>query len=74
MKPIKVLFIYPNRDSVLRIPLAGAILSSALKGAGHQVKLFDNTFIGDQFKTDIEYSEKKETVKKANIKDYIRKA
>ena len=70
-KGINILFVYPNRETILRIPLAGAILCSALRQAGHNVELFDATFIGDKFKTDIEYSEKKETVKKSNLADYI---
>lgn len=71
MKKANVLFVYPNRETILRIPLAGSILCSAIKQAGHNLKVFDTTFIGDKFKTDIEYSEKKGTVKKSDIDKYI---
>jgi len=71
MKPINVLLVYPNRETVLRIPLAGSILCSAIENAGHNVKVFDTTFVGNQFKTDIHFSEQKGTVKKSNIAEYI---
>lgn len=54
---MKVLFVYPNHGSELRIPLAVAILISAIKKSGHDVKLFDTTFTGE-FKTDNEAMEK----------------
>lgn len=73
MNKANVLFIYPNKDSILRIPLAGAILCSSLENAGHNVKLLDTTFVGKNFKTDIEYSEKKKTVKKVDLQKYIGK-
>lgn len=71
MPGIKVLFVYPNRETVLRIPLAVSILSAVLKKAGHQPILLDTTFTGKRFETDIQYSEKKGTVKKSDIESYI---
>lgn len=54
MNPIKVLFIYPNINTELRIPLGISILISNIRKAGHQVKLFDTTFMVDKFQTDDE--------------------
>ena len=41
---IKVLFLYPNTYGMNMLPPAIAILSSLLKGEGHQVELFDATY------------------------------
>jgi len=71
MKPINVLFVYPNRETILRIPLAASILCSVIEQAGHNVKVLDTTFIGGEFRTDIKFSEQKGTVKKSNIEEYI---
>jgi len=73
MKKTKVLFVYPNRETILRIPIAASILCASIKNAGHEVRIFDTTFIGSTFKTDIHYSEKKGTVKKSKIDGYIGK-
>jgi len=51
--------------------MAASILCAAIKNAGHEVRIFDTTFIGSKFQTDIHYSEKKGTVKKSKIDDYI---
>ncbi|ODS33758.1 MAG: oxidoreductase [Candidatus Scalindua rubra] len=71
MKRTNVLFVYPNRETVLRIPMAGAVLCSSVEKSGHDVRVFDTTFMGNEFKTDIHFSEKKGTVKKSGIEDYI---
>jgi len=71
MKQTKVLFVYPNRETILRIPMAVSILCASIKNAGHDVSVFDTTFLGKKFKTDIHYSEQKRTVKKSKIEDFI---
>lgn len=71
MKKISVLFVYPNRETILRIPLGPSLLCSAIKEAGHAVHVLDTTFTGGEFKTDIHYSEKKGTVQKSSIEDHI---
>jgi len=71
MKKVKVLFVYPNRETILRIPIAISILCASVKDAGHEIKVFDTTFLGKQFKTDIHYSEQKRTVQKSKIEEYI---
>jgi len=42
---MKVLLIYPNCEGYSRIPIGVAILSSCLKQRGHEVALFDITFM-----------------------------
>ena len=66
----KVLFVYPNHGSELRIPLAISILVSAIKNAGHDVKLFDTTFMGE-FKTDNDAMVKLGTHQQTNLNDLV---
>jgi len=42
---MKLLIIYPNRVMVIRAPLGLGYMASYLKNAGHEMKLFDTTFI-----------------------------
>jgi len=42
---MKILLIYPNKSMTTRAPLGIGYLTSHLRKAGHQVKLFDTTFI-----------------------------
>lgn len=49
---MNVLFLYPNINTELRIPLAISILTSCIRNAGHTVHLFDTTFMVDNFSTD----------------------
>ena len=62
----RILFVYPNQGTELRIPLAISILISAIRKAGHIVKLFDTTFMGD-FHTDNEAMEKLGTHLKTDL-------
>jgi len=51
---MNVLFLYPNINTELRIPLAISILTSCIRNAGHSVRLFDTTFMVEKFSTDDE--------------------
>ena len=42
---MRVLFIYPNKVMVTRMPLGISYLSAYLKRDGHEVKMFDTTFM-----------------------------
>jgi len=42
---MKVLFVYPNKVMATRIPLGIAYMASYLKRDGHDVRVFDTTFI-----------------------------
>src|SRR3989344_3208082 len=51
---MKILFVYPNKEMVPRIPTGIGYLSAHLKKAGHHVELFDTTFMkcGDSLSGD----------------------
>ena len=42
---MKILFIWPNKDVFGYKPIGISLLASILKKGGHQVELFDTTFI-----------------------------
>jgi len=63
---LKVLFLYPNVGTELRIPLAISILIASLRKARHEVQLFDTTFYGE-FHTDNEVMVKMGTHKGTNL-------
>lgn len=67
---MKCLFLYPNHQTELRIPLAISILISAIRKAGHEVKLFDTTFYGD-FHTDNEKMSQMGTHQETNLNELV---
>ncbi len=67
----KILFVYPNYESEFRIPLSVSILSACLKQSGHQVEVFDTTFMVPTYNKDNELMEKKGLVKKTDLDAYI---
>lgn len=50
----KLLFIYPNMNTELRIPLAISIMSACVRCAGHEFKLFDTSFMVEKLDLDDE--------------------
>lgn len=42
---MKILFIYPNAEGYGRIPIGMSVIMTILKKRGHQIDLFDTTFI-----------------------------
>ena len=66
---MKVLLIYPNCEGYGRIPLGLSILSACLKKHGHEVRLFDLTFIVSK-NVDNEMREKIGTAKKTDTLKY----
>ena len=73
MRKIRVLFLYPNTASELRIPLGISILSSCLKNSGHETKLFDTTFMTPEYAKDDKLMAKSGFVKETDIDKYIGK-
>jgi len=68
---MKILFIYPNKAMVTRMPLGMCYLVAHLKNAGHEVKVFDTTFIKcGAGKNEEELRESSLQVKNPNIKEY----
>ncbi|MBS3075560.1 B12-binding domain-containing radical SAM protein [Candidatus Pacearchaeota archaeon] len=68
---MRILFIYPNKVMVTRVPSGIGYLSAHLKKEGHQVELFDTTFIkyGD-VESDEEFREKSLQVKNPELDKY----
>jgi len=48
---MKVLFVWPNKDQFGIKPIGLSLLSAVLKAKGHEVELFDTTFIDFGFKS-----------------------
>jgi len=71
-KPLKVLLCYPNTLLTNRIPLALSVLAGCLKHAGHDVVLFDTTFMKIEQGGDVddEFRENLLQVREANLKEY----
>ena len=65
-KLTKVLLVYPNAEGYSRIPVGFSIISAYLKDRGHDVALFDTTFIKSK-NIDYEYREKANLVKSVDI-------
>jgi anaerobic magnesium-protoporphyrin IX monomethyl ester cyclase len=49
---IRVLFIYPNTYGMNMLPPAIALFSAMLKGAGHEVEVFDSTYYQTEYGID----------------------
>jgi len=69
--PKKILFLYPNLESEIRIPLAISILISLAKRMGNSVELFDTTFMVPNSRKDDHLQEDLGILKKTNIDDLI---
>jgi len=66
---MKILFVYPNEEGYPMLPLGPSILAGLLRDAGHEVDLFDLTFLVSK-KKDQEVREKLGTVKKVDATEY----
>lgn len=67
---MRCLFVYPNNSSELRIPLALSILIACVRRAGHEVRLFDSTFLGS-FTSDNEAMTKLGTHQATNLNELV---
>lgn len=65
----KILFVYPNKEGYPIIPLGISVLSGVLKHYGHEVDLFDITFMMSK-KQDHAAREKAGVVKKVDVEKY----
>lgn len=70
---MKILFIYPNNDGIGTIPLGIAIISARLKDDGHEVFLFDSTFISTKDTTIKDRREEVGSHVKTDMKSYIKR-
>jgi len=62
----RILFVYPNKEAYPIIPIGISILSSVVKREGHEVGLFDTTFMfGKRF--DLDARTKSKTVEEVSV-------
>lgn len=66
----KVLFVYPNKEAYPIIPLGISVLSGILKNSGHEVDLFDITFMIEQGYLDLHAREQLNIVEKVDVYKY----
>ena len=61
---MKVLFLYPNTDGYFRCPVGLTLIMTILAKEGHDVKVFDTTFMAVEDSGDNQMREKLGIVKK----------
>lgn len=67
---MKVLFIWPNKDQFGFKPMSISILVALLKRAGHEVDLFDTTYIDFGFRDNSEVRQKLKIFKDTDLSAY----
>jgi len=67
---MKILLIWPNKDNFGFKPLGLALISAVLKQRGHDVELFDTTFIDFGYESDCEVQSKIKVFKPVNFTGY----
>ena len=60
---MKVMFFYPNNEGYFRCPIGLTLIMTILAKEGHEVKLFDTTFMASAENVDTKLREKSGTVK-----------
>ena len=60
---MKILFLYPNHEGYFRVPIGITLIMTVCKNAGHDVKLFDTTFIAAEDNLDTLVREKAKLTK-----------
>jgi radical SAM superfamily enzyme YgiQ (UPF0313 family) len=67
---MKVLFVWPNKDQFGFKPISLSLLSAILKQQGHEVDLFDTTFIDFGFKDNTEVRSKLRIFKEVDFSQF----
>ena len=60
---MKVMFLYPNNDGYFRCPVGLTLIMTILAKEGHEIKLFDTTFMAKSDNEDQKIREKLKIVK-----------
>jgi hypothetical protein len=60
---MKIMFLYPNNEGYFRCPIGLTLIMTILAKEGHEVKLFDTTFMASAENVDTKLREKSGTVK-----------
>ena len=60
---MKILFLYPNHEGYFRCPVGLTLIMTVVANEGHEVKLFDTTFMNVEENVDNKIREKAGIVK-----------
>ena len=55
---MRVLFLYPNNEGYFRCPIGLTLIMTVLKNEGHEIELFDTTFMNVEDNIDSKIREK----------------
>ena len=66
------MFLYPNHVGYFRCPVGLTLIMTVCKNAGHDVKLFDTTFMNDSENKDQETREKSGQVKPVALENFFK--
>ena len=70
---MKVLFLYPNHEGYFRCPVGLTLIMTVVENAGHDVKLFDTTFMNSDDNMDNSKREEAGLVKPVTLDNYFNK-
>jgi len=70
---MKIMCLYPNNEGYFRCPVGLTLIMTILKNEGHEVKLFDTTFMAAEDNLDAQYRYKNKTVKTIEMKHMFHK-
>ena len=70
---MKVLFLYPNHEGYFRCPVGLTLIMTVVENAGHEVKLFDTTFMNSDDNMDNSKREEAGLVKPVTLDNYFNK-
>ena len=70
---MKIMFFYPNHVGYFRCPVGLTLIMTVCKNAGHDVKLFDTTFMNVSENKDQETREKSGQVKPVTLENFFNK-
>ena len=70
---MKVLFLYPNHEGYFRCPVGLTLVMTVCANEGHEVKLFDTTFMNVADNVDNKIREKAGLVKPVPVDHFFNK-
>ena len=69
---MKVMFLYPNNDGYFRCPVGLTLIMTILAKEGHEIKLFDTTFMATSGNEDEKIREKLKVLRSYQQLTYMR--
>ena len=70
---MKILFLYPNNEGYFRCPVGLTLIMTILAKEGHEIKLFDTTFMASEENLDSKLREKNGSAKPVNMDGFFDK-